>query len=357
MKAFIILVSLCLFAGCKDNKMSYPENPAVSHLISPIYIGRDTVEIALKDYFSFPEKVDKITLSGGLGVSKNKNRQTISLAVTDTSRSFFNIGLRYEGYVYDIPVIRQDRIFVRDSLQIIAHEMKGDTILLRNSGIVSEWMVYWENYKLPDQCLHQDVYQLCFSLPPELSGTKNGRMRVWAVNEKGSSQGILLPFKEGKLVMKIEDLDSLGISMKFWVGKVNQYDITRDLDHKELLDLLKTSVIDDISAGNEVFHADSFENSDSLFFKKRIYNSMALRFGNYIPLRDDRHVYAYMRSYFGLEWIVIFNKGLEMTTLKLDLPYKYRNKDFKSLFGNRFSYGNSKLIADVPAQGIEVIYN
>lgn len=357
MKAFIILVSLCLFAGCRDNQMSYPEKPAVSHLISPIYIGMDTVEIALKDYFSFPEKVDKITLSAGLGMSKNKNRQTISLTVTDSLKSFFNMGLRYEGYVYDIPVIRQERILARDRLQIITHEMNGDTILLRNTGIVGQWMVYWENYKLPDQCLYQDVYQLCFLLPPELSAAKYGRMRVWAVNEKGSSQGILLPFKEGKLVMKTEDLDSLGISMKFWVGKINQYDITSDLDYKELFDLLKTSVVDDTSAGNEVFPVDNFENGDSSVFKKLIYNSMALRFGNYIPLRDDDHVYAYMRSYFGLEWIVIFNKGLEMTTLKLDLPYKYRNKNFKSLFGNRFSYGNSKLIADVPAQGIEVIYN
>lgn len=85
--------------------------------------------------------------------------------------------------------------------------------------------------------------------------------------------------------------------------------------------------------------------------------SMALMYGDFIPLRVEDKIYAYLRSYFGEDVIVIFNKGNEEVTLKLDLPQRNRKKDFKSLFGGRFSYDNSKLIADVPADGVEIIYN
>lgn len=85
--------------------------------------------------------------------------------------------------------------------------------------------------------------------------------------------------------------------------------------------------------------------------------SMALMFGDFIPLRVENKVYAYLRSYFGEDVIVIFNKGKENVTLRFDLPQRERKGTFKSLFGGRFSYDNSKLIADVPANGVEIIYN
>ncbi len=85
--------------------------------------------------------------------------------------------------------------------------------------------------------------------------------------------------------------------------------------------------------------------------------SMALMFGDFIPLRVEDKIYAYLRSYFGEDVIVIFNKGRENMTLRLDLPARDRKGKFKSLFGGRFSYDNSKLIADVPANGVEIIYN
>lgn len=86
-------------------------------------------------------------------------------------------------------------------------------------------------------------------------------------------------------------------------------------------------------------------------------SSMALMYGDFIPLRVESKVYAYLRSYFGQDVIVVFNKETEEVTLKLDLPQRSRKEQFKALFGGRFSYDNSKLIVDVPANGIEIIYN
>ncbi len=84
---------------------------------------------------------------------------------------------------------------------------------------------------------------------------------------------------------------------------------------------------------------------------------MALLYGDFIPLRVEDAVYAYLRSYFGEDVVVVFNKKPEAVTLKLDMPQRRREGGFKSLFGNRFSYANSKLIVDVPGNGVEIIYN
>lgn len=75
------------------------------------------------------------------------------------------------------------------------------------------------------------------------------------------------------------------------------------------------------------------------------------------PLRVEKQIYAYIRSFFGKNVLVVFNKGKETVSLKLDLPEMKREENFSSLFGNRFSYDNSKIILDVPAYGVEIIYN
>lgn len=86
-------------------------------------------------------------------------------------------------------------------------------------------------------------------------------------------------------------------------------------------------------------------------------SSMPLMYGDFIPLRVEKDVYAYLRSYFGEDVVVVFNKGQESVTLQLKLPERDRKGPFHSLFGGRFSYDNSHLIVDVPANGVEIVYN
>lgn len=86
-------------------------------------------------------------------------------------------------------------------------------------------------------------------------------------------------------------------------------------------------------------------------------SSMPLMYGDFIPLRVEKDVYAYLRSYFGEDVIVVFNKGQERVTLQLELPQRERKGTFHSLFGGRFSYDNSRLLVDVPANGVEIVYN
>lgn len=354
MRVFIILMSLYLFVSCRENEMQFPDISAIPNMAAPVYLKTDTVEIDLKDYFQFPGKVKKIRSTDGLQISWNKDQQTVGLFAVDSLKSFFNVSFRYDGYVYDIPVIRQDRVLSRDSLQIRTNEIKGDTICLNSTGNVDRWVVYLENFRLPEKVLCQEPDRLGFVIPFGAAGIKSGNLRIWAFNGQGCCQGLSLPFAKGRLIMNIQELDTLKNSMKPWIDKVNRYDLTCDTNCRELVRLLGIKAIEDTS---EVKHCCVPDRLSEDHVKNVLSESMALIFGDYIPLRKDKYIYAYMRSYFGLEWIVVANRGEEMVTLKLDLPRKHRNVNFKAFFGNRFSYGNSKLIVDVPARRAEVVYN
>ena len=84
---------------------------------------------------------------------------------------------------------------------------------------------------------------------------------------------------------------------------------------------------------------------------------MALLYGSFIPLRIEKRLCAYMRTYLGQHVLVVFNKGNETVTLKLDLPLMQEEENFQALFGSRFSYDKAKMILDVPANGVEIFYN
>lgn len=355
MKGFVILLFLFLIMSCQSGEMRIPEHPAMKGLATPLYLSTDSLRIHLQDYFLIPAKVKKIHLSEGLDMMRDKEQGTLDIFITDTTRTLFNIRMKYEDYTYDIPVIREGR--TGDSLQILTDEWRKDTIFLCSSAPVSEWVVYFDNYKLTDEALIASDSCLGILLPAAASLLDFAELRVWASDGKYATPCRSFPVRKGKLILEAADLDTLNTGIIAWNQKVMCYDVMKDTAREELVELLSKSAV--------AFAAttDSCRISlDSLDIQNRKYvecfrNNLALMYGDYIPLRSGKGIFAYLRSYFGREVIVVVNKAKETTTFKLDLPRKFRETDFKSLENNRFSYDNAKLILDVPANRAEVIYN
>lgn len=86
-------------------------------------------------------------------------------------------------------------------------------------------------------------------------------------------------------------------------------------------------------------------------------NAMPLICGDYLTLREDKNIYAYLRSYFEQEVVVVLNREEVSRIIKLDLPPCPRQREFRCLLGGRFSCDNSSIIVEVPAQGVSVICN
>lgn len=86
-------------------------------------------------------------------------------------------------------------------------------------------------------------------------------------------------------------------------------------------------------------------------------SSMPLMYGSFNLLRIEDKIYAYTRDYFDKTVIVAFNKSDEAKTIVLDIPEKFRDEKLNSLFHTRFSFSGSKLVLDIPANGVEILFN
>lgn len=155
--------------------------------------------------------------------------------------------------------------------------------------------------------------------------------------------------------MKTDTLTNIAVT---WNEKLSEYDALKDSSCTELVQMFAYRIPAEFDSKDVVFFSKKDTlNSEEGKLLSVFQNNTALIYGDYIPLRKGKKIFAYLRSYFGKEVIVVFNEKNEPLTLKLDLPKKFRDTDFKSFFGNRFSYDNSKMIVDVPANRAEVIYN
>ena len=502
---------------CRTKELRIPDQPGLSHLASPVFLKSDTTWVDLKDYFLYPEKIKKITPLAGVKLYWDKTASTLGVIAGDSGVLLSGMNIRYEGYDYQIPVMRPNP---DAGFYIGTDEVRGDTFFLQSTSPVIDWAVYFQNYKLAENFLSCTEKRVGIVLPEAARQLKYGELRIWARDSFSISNAIIIPLRRGKLITEVGQLNDtdkrttviyglevkelatpdtgfiadsmnpaysnievaaigqkmvegyfkdLGINTLYLFPKASADSLSADLRKLELeaRRCRLTVVVTDSLAGLDRFvfdkatavfarsntgfeilaqalnatfqdaendylgihysgngeaprfvtRTDEFsllpvqsERQDTVYRKLVQFlafnvtipgipmigegdeigwpkkegilgqgeewtdeqlnvksklsalnqlrgEHMALLYGDFIPLRVEKQIYAYIRSFFGKNVLVVFNKGKETVSLKLDLPEMKREENFSSLFGNRFSYDNSKIILDVPAYGVEIIYN
>ena len=538
MRILIPFIILSCIVCCRTKELRIPDQPGLSHLASPVFLKSDTTWVDLKDYFLYPEKIKKITPFAGVKLYWDKTASTLGVIAGDSGVLLSGMNIRYEGYDYQIPVMRPNP---DAGFYIGTDEVRGDTFFLQSTSPVIDWAVYFQNYKLAENFLSCTEKRVGIVLPEAARQLKYGELRIWARDSFSISNAIIIPLRRGKLITEVGQLNDtdkrttviyglevkelatpdtgfiadsmnpaysnievaaigqkmvegyfkdLGINTLYLFPKASADSLSADLRKLELeaRRCRLTVVVTDSLAGLDRFvfdkatavfarsntgfeilaqalnatfqdaendylgihysgngeaprfvtRTDEFsllpvqsERQDTVYRKLVQFlafnvtipgipmigegdeigwpkkegilgqgeewtdeqlnvksklsalnqlrgEHMALLYGDFIcvsfplhsrnkrihnspagtiriPLTTQQN--AYIRSFFGKNVLVVFNKGKETVSLKLDLPEMKREENFSSLFGNRFSYDNSKIILDVPAYGVEIIYN
>lgn len=329
MRVIILLTIGLILCSCCGETLKIPAHPAILGIAPPVWLESDTMKIQISHYFTYPEKIEKITPSRHLQIRMAENGQEL-LVFAAGAELIENIAFLYDGYTYDIPVLKRDVPASSDSSLAIpvlfTNMLRGDTVFLKSNGFVTDMSVYVRNYKLYDKSVFQLNGAVAIVLPKEIKHLDHAELRVWAGNRAGLSNEMRIPLKQGEVVTDIHFLESL-----------------RDYDSGGC------RRIDTLLARCSVEKIDGV--------KKFCQKNIAMMLGDCIPLRIKDGVDAYLFSYFKKDVIIAFNNGKEPLILKLELPDTERHIDFKSLFGGRFSYDNSSVILDIPAESVELIHN
>jgi cyclomaltodextrinase / maltogenic alpha-amylase / neopullulanase len=85
-----------------------------------------------------------------------------------------------------------------------SHSEKG--IVLSAENDVKEWVVLWENYRLPADFVTTEGSSITIQLPDAAKKAERSHLRVWGYNADGLSNDLLIPLKEGNVVEAVADL-------------------------------------------------------------------------------------------------------------------------------------------------------
>ena len=84
--------------------------------------------------------------------------------------------------------------------RLITNKFNINTITLNLQNEAKKVYVYWQNYLLPDQLVMVQPKNVLITIPAEANSVERSYIRVWACNDYGVSNDILVPLEKGKVV-------------------------------------------------------------------------------------------------------------------------------------------------------------
>lgn len=89
---------------------------------------------------------------------------------------------------------------------LLTHDFNAKKIMLSAQHKVSEVFVYWQNYRLPANFVKQKDGIISVDIPAEARSVERSFVRVWASNEFGVSNDVLIPLQNGEVLTASENI-------------------------------------------------------------------------------------------------------------------------------------------------------
>ena len=134
----------------------------------------------------------KLNLSPGtylyqMSLNGDQNHDANNPSRVDNGYGKFNSILQVAGLKDKYPVLHTSE-FTSESITLLAQNASGQAF------------VYWQNYRLPDKFIKVQNGTISFKIPAEAKIPDRSFIRVWASNQFGVSNDILIPLDKGKVL-------------------------------------------------------------------------------------------------------------------------------------------------------------
>ncbi|MBP6978386.1 MAG: alpha-amylase family glycosyl hydrolase [Bacteroidales bacterium] len=84
--------------------------------------------------------------------------------------------------------------------ELYAGSVEEDEIIIQAVNVVGEIFVYWDNYRLDKRFIEQTENEFEIKIPAVAAGAKRSYVRIWAFNDHGISNDLLIPLQYGKVI-------------------------------------------------------------------------------------------------------------------------------------------------------------
>lgn len=89
---------------------------------------------------------------------------------------------------------------------LFTDDFTKNKISLQYINNITNVFVYWQNYLLPSSYVKLESGKITFDIPAEANKTERSFIRVWASNEFGVSNDILIPLQKGQVLTNSNDI-------------------------------------------------------------------------------------------------------------------------------------------------------
>ncbi len=90
--------------------------------------------------------------------------------------------------------------------QLYTENYTNKKINLACNNKFNKFYVFWQNYKLSNKFIKNDSNTISITIPDESKKYKRSFIRVWAYNQHGASNDILIPLENGKVISNTKEL-------------------------------------------------------------------------------------------------------------------------------------------------------
>lgn len=90
--------------------------------------------------------------------------------------------------------------------KIYTDKFNNKTIKLLTLNDIKQVFIYWQNYLLPANFIDIDEGEIYFKIPIEAKKLRRSFIRVWAENDYGVSNDLLIPLENGEVLTRSADL-------------------------------------------------------------------------------------------------------------------------------------------------------
>ena len=134
----------------------------------------------------------KLNLSPGtylyqMSLDGEQNHDANNPNKVDNGYGKFNSILQVSGQKDKFPVLYTSEFTDKEIILLSQHE-------------VNQVFVYWQNYRLSDEFIKVENGKIIFDIPKEAENLTRSFIRVWASNEFGVSNDVLIPLENGKVL-------------------------------------------------------------------------------------------------------------------------------------------------------------
>ena len=124
----------------------------------------------------------------------NQNHDSNNPNKVDNGYGKFNSILQVAGNSDKFPVLTTDK------------NERGE-FKLTTKNEVKKVFAFWQNYLLPESFVDMEDGTISIEIPKEAGKTERSFIRVWAANDWGVSNDVLVPLKRGKILIKSSEIN------------------------------------------------------------------------------------------------------------------------------------------------------